>query len=107
MGVFISRFPAKFLIHHLLCYMGNAVEMNKTFHNLFNILKLEIHKNKVFRQEGRDLSIMLATASIALSRNCEHNVYFVDCACMHTHAHPGADFVTPCGEIFQSRQIAR
>lgn len=95
---FISGFAATFLIHHLLCYMGNAVEVNETFNDLFHILKPKAHKNKVFHHEGRDLSIMLATASISLSRNCEHNVYFVDClcVCVHTHARPGTDFVTPC-----------
>lgn len=78
--------------------MGNAVKVNETFNDLFQILKLKAHKSKVFHQEGGDLSIMLATASIALSRNCARNVYFVDClcGCMRTHARPGADFVTPC-----------
>lgn len=95
-----------FTISH---YIGNAVEVNETFKDLFYILKLKAHKNKVFHQKGRDLPIMLATTSIALSRNCDCNVHFLGClcVCMRKPACPGADFVTPCWKIFQSRQIAR
>lgn len=73
----MRRFPVDLFCHHLLCYMGNAVEMDETFYDLFHILKLKALKTKRFRREGRDLFIMLVTASIALHRNCECNVYLV------------------------------
>lgn len=76
----MHKFPVDLLFHHLLSpyYVGNAVEMDETFCDLFHILKLKALKTKRFHHGGRDLFIMLVTASIALSRNCERNGFFVD-----------------------------
>jgi len=73
----MHRFPVNLLSHLLLGYMGNAVEMGETFCDLFHIPELEVLKTKRFHHEGRDLFIVLVTACVALSRNCECNVYFV------------------------------
>lgn len=55
----MRRFPVELLFHHLLHYLGNAVEMDETFCDLFHILRL-----KALETERRDLFIVLVTASI-------------------------------------------
>lgn len=72
----MHRFPVDLLFHHLR-YMGSAVEMDETFCHLFHIPKLKAFKTKRFHHGGKGLFIMLATASVALSRNRERNGFLV------------------------------
>lgn len=59
MAIFIPRLPIGLIFHRLLHYVGNAMEMDETFCDLFHILKLKASrkkKKKRFQHEGMALA---------------------------------------------------
>lgn len=90
MQIFMHIFPVDPLFHHLLHYMGNAVEIDETFSDLFHILKLKALKTKRFHYEGRELFVVLVQHP--LHRTEIVNIMFIlsiksACVRMRTHTY--------------------